>query len=105
MNIQELARAALSDRLRAAATANVRDNAEAERQRLQSLADQHRTDGPSLVSMGIDVHSVDIDEAPSDRDIIDLVSATFDMSYDKATRRLQGIDYAAAWAGRVEVVG
>jgi hypothetical protein len=43
------------------------------------------------------------DEGPSDNEIIDAVMTTFGWSYDEATKRLTTIDYAAAWAERVEM--
>jgi hypothetical protein len=43
------------------------------------------------------------DEGPSDNEIIDAVMMTFGWSYDEATKRLTTIDYAAAWAERVEM--
>lgn len=93
---------------------------EADRTRLQAIAEQALVDAralpasvselmaatlplPESASVRDAAINEGVDEAPSDNEIIDAVMLAFSWSYDEATKRLTAIDYAAAWAERVEM--
>lgn len=104
MNNLDFARVAITARLREQSDANVRDDA-ADLARLQAAADQHlrdnlpRPESATERDAMLDAGVVEV----SDNDIINVVMWEFDWSYDEATKNMKAIDYAAAWAERLEL--